>query len=419
MCTGKLQEVFQAVRDASRFVALLSEEVKANILKDLAEAVLEQTPFLLEENRKDLEKMSSDDPKYDRLRLTESRLKDISLDLQHVAHLSSPLGTVISEEIRPNGMLLKRVRVPFGVVAVIYEARPNVSFDVFSLCLKTGNACILKGGHEAELSNKAIVTLIKNVLLKHGIPGQIVELLPSSREATTELLHADGYVDLLIPRGSGWLIRYVRENSKIPVIETGAGVCHTYFDSDGDVKKGAAIVCNAKTRRVSVCNALDCLIIHRDRLKDLSEICSPLEHYGVKIYADERAYAALEGNYPQALLQLADAECFGVEFLDYKMSVRTVDSLEEALQHIAKYGSKHSECIVTENEEHAECFLQSVDAACVYSNVSTAFTDGGQFGLGAEIGISTQKLHARGPMGLEALTTYKWVIRGNGQIRER
>lgn len=414
-----LREILKSVRGASAIAASLSEDVKIKVLNDLADAVVEWIPFLLAENEKDLKQLSLDDPKYDRLRLTEERLKDIALGLRHVARLPSPVGTIVSSDKRPNGMLLERVRVPFGVVAVIYEARPNVSFDVFSLCLKTGNACILKGGHEAEYSNMAIVTLIKKVLLQHSISDQIVGLLPSSREATAELLQADAYVDLLIPRGSSSLIHYVRENSKISVIETGAGVCHTYFDVDGDVEKGTAIVCNAKTRRVSVCNALDCLIIHRDRLSDLPVICHSLERYAVKIYADEQAYATLSGHYPQELLQLADDNCFGVEFLDYKMAVRTVGSVDEALLHIGKYGSKHSECIVTENRETAEYFLRSVDAACVYDNVSTAFTDGGQFGLGAEIGISTQKLHARGPMGLEALTTYKWLIRGNGQIREK
>ena len=320
---------------------------------------------------------------------------------------------------RSNGLDLKRVSVPFGVIGVIYEARPNVSFDVFSLCLKAGSACVLKGGSDADFSNRAIVKVIHGVLERFGVNPDVVVLLPAEREATATLLQARGYVDLLIPRGSSALIQYVRENARIPVIETGAGVCHAYFDVDGDVRKGAAIVNNAKTRRVSVCNALDSVLIHASRLSDLPQLCAPLQESRVRIYADSRALAALQGHYPADLLEAATEKHFGTEFMDYKMAVKTVDSLDEALAHIARFGSGHSECIITENADAAEKFLQLVDAACVYANAPTSFTDGAQFGLGAEIGISTQKLHARGPMALEEITTYKWFVQGDGQVRPK
>lgn len=361
--------------------------------------------------------MDKNDPKYDRLKLTEERLKGIAADTCNVATLPSPLGKVLKESVRPNGMKLTKVSVPFGVIGIIYEARPNVSFDVFSLCLKSGNACILKGGSDADCSNRAIISVIHKVLKKFKINPHIVELLPADREATAALLNAVGYVDLIIPRGSSSLIHFVRENARIPVIETGAGICHTYFDEFGDTNKGADIIHNAKTRRVSVCNALDCTIIHEKRLADLPLICEKLKDSHVIIYADPQAYQALEGRYPAELLEHAKAESFGTEFLDYKMAVKTVKSFEDALGHIQENSSKHSECIVTENGERAALFTRIVDAACVYTNVSTAFTDGAQFGLGAEIGISTQKLHARGPMGLEEITSYKWVIEGDGQTR--
>lgn len=361
--------------------------------------------------------MDKNDPKYDRLKLTEERLKGIAADTRNVATLPSPLGKVLKESVRPNGMKLTKVSVPFGVIGIIYEARPNVSFDVFSLCLKSGNACILKGGSDADCSNRAIISVIHKVLKKFKINPHIVELLPADREATAALLNAVGYVDLIIPRGSSSLIHFVRENARIPVIETGAGICHTYFDEFGDTNKGADIIHNAKTRRVSVCNALDCTIIHEKRLTDLPLLCKKLKDSHVIIYADPQAYQALEGHYPAELLEHAKTESFGTEFLDYKMAVKTVKSFEDALGHIQENSSKHSECIVTENGERAALFTRIVDAACVYTNVSTAFTDGAQFGLGAEIGISTQKLHARGPMGLEEITSYKWVIEGDGQTR--
>ena len=415
--TTNLNETFAAVQVASRELALLNDDIINQILNAVADAAIAETPFILAENKKDLARMDKNDPKYDRLKLTKERLKGIAADTRNVATLPSPLGKVLKESVRPNGMRLTKVSVPFGVIGIIYEARPNVSFDVFSLCLKSGNACILKGGSDADCSNRAIISVIHEVLKKFNINPHIVELLPADREATAALLNAVGYVDLIIPRGSSSPIHFVRENAKIPVIETGAGICHTYFDEFGDVNKGAAIIHNAKTRRVSVCNALDCAIIHEKRLIDLPMLCEKLKDSHVIIYADAQAYQALKNRYPAELLEHAKAESFGTEFLDYKMAVKTVKSFEDALGHIQENSSKHSECIVTENKERAALFTKIVDAACVYTNVSTAFTDGAQFGLGAEIGISTQKLHARGPMGLEEITSYKWVIEGDGQTR--
>jgi len=414
----QLKETFVAVQTASRKLALLSDEQINHILLAVADAAVEQTPFILAENEKDLARMETTNPKYDRLKLTSERIKDIAADMRSVASLPSPLGRVLKESIRPNGMRLKKISVPFGVIGIIYEARPNVSFDVFSLCLKSGNACLLKGGSDADYSNRAIINIIHSVLKSFEVDTHMVELLPADREATTELLHAVGYVDLLIPRGSSSLINFVRLNASIPVIETGAGICHTYFDEDGDCAKGSAIINNAKTRRVSVCNALDCLIIHQRRLNDLPLLCKKLQEHNVVIYADKEAYQTLQNNYPEKLLKPATTESFGTEFLSYAMAIKTVGTFEEALDHIHAYSSKHSECIVTEKKAHADLFVKVVDAACVYTNVSTAFTDGAQFGLGAEIGISTQKLHARGPMGLEEITSYKWIIQGDGQIRQ-
>ena len=415
--TTNLNETLTAVQAASRELALLNDDVINQILNAVADAAVAETPFILAENEKDLARMDKSNPKYDRLKLTEERLKGIAADTRNVATLPSPLGRVLKETVRPNGMKLTKISVPFGVIGIIYEARPNVSFDVFSLCLKSGNACILKGGSDADCSNRAIISVIHKVLKKFNINPHIVELLPPDRAATAALLNAVGYVDLIIPRGSSGLINFVRENAKVPVIETGAGICHTYFDEFGDVSKGAAIINNAKTRRVSVCNALDCAIVHEKRLADLPALCEKLKDSNVIIYADPQAYRALEGHYPAELLQPATKDSFGTEFLDYKMAIKTVKDFEEALKHIQENGSKHSECIVTESKERAALFTKIVDAACVYTNVSTAFTDGAQFGLGAEIGISTQKLHARGPMGLEEITSYKWIIEGDGQTR--
>jgi len=415
----KVKEQLGLVLKASRKLNLVSVEKINAVLEDIASAAIENTAFILQENAKDLSRMDPADPKYDRLMLTAERIKGIASDISNVASLPSPLARVLSQNTRPNGLQIKKITVPFGVIGIIYEARPNVTFDVFSLCLKSGNACVLKGGSDASDSNIAIVKIIHETLRKHDLDENILSLLPNDREATNELLHAHGLVDLIIPRGSQSLINFVRENSTIPVIETGAGICHTYFDEFGDTAKGQAIVNNAKTRRPSVCNALDCLIIHEKRLTDLPELTKLLPVSNVVIYADEKAYPVLEGKYPSQLLEHANEESFGTEFLSYKMSVKTVSDLDEALDHIAAYSSKHSEAIVSENKDALEIFRKSVDAAAVYCNASTAFTDGAQFGLGAEIGISTQKLHARGPMALEELTSYKWIIEGDGQIRQK
>ncbi len=406
---------FIETKSASRLIARLSDEERNAILLDLAQTTEAHTAELLAANALDLARMNQADPRYDRLQLTGARLKDIAADLRKVASLPSPLGRVLKHSILPNGLELNRVSVPFGVIGIIFEARPNVCFDCFALCLKAGSACILKGGSDAKDSCTAIVGLIHEVLKRHGVAVEAALLL-TSHEDTDRLLTAHGLVDLIIPRGSSRLINYVREHAQVPVIETGAGVVHCYVDRAADMEKAKAIVLNAKTRRVSVCNALDCLIIHRDRLADLPALCQPLFEKNVFVEADEEAYNVLQGIVP-SLTGRAGEESFGTEFLALRIAIKVVGSLDEALEHIARYGSGHSESIVTEDSETARRFLAEVDAACVYHNAPTSFTDGGQFGLGAEIGISTQKLHARGPMALEEITTYKWLIKGEGQTR--
>ena len=416
--TTDLSHILDNARVAANKLNLIDDATIARVLCAVADEADRQVDYILQANRRDLERMPESDPRYDRLMLTHERLAGITADMRRVASLPSPLGRTLASYDRPNGMHIDKVSVPFGVIGIIYEARPNVTFDVFALCMKSGNVCILKGGSDAHDSNTALINIINRVLISHGIDSNTAVLLPNDHRYTDQLLTAVGKVDLVIPRGSSRLINYVREHALVPVIETGAGICHTYFDEAGDLEKGRRIVCNAKTRRVSVCNALDCLIVHQKRLTDLPALCAPLAGKHVIIYADPQARDALAGQYPDELLQPATAESFGTEFLDYKMAVKTVASFDEALAHIARYSSKHSECIVTEDEEHKRRFTRQVDAACVYTNVSTAFTDGGQFGFGAEIGISTQKLHARGPMALPELTTYKYIISGNGQTRE-
>jgi glutamate-5-semialdehyde dehydrogenase len=413
-----LENTFKSVQSASRELVSLPAEKINEILVEIADIAIEKTGFILEENQKDLNRMDENDPKYDRLLLSEERIQGIAQDIRNVADLKSPIGEILSKKELENGLKISKVRVPMGVIGIIYEARPNVSFDVFSLCFKTNNACILKGGSDAEFSNAAIVSLIKGILKKHNINDDVVTLLPTDRKATAEMLNATDYVDIIIPRGSQGLINFVRDNAKVPVIETGAGIVHTYFDASGDLTKGTAIVTNAKTRRVSVCNALDCLLIHEQRLSDLTAITQPLIAKETEIFADENAYQILKDAYPKEKLFQADDSHFGTEFLSNKMAIKTVHNLTDALHHIAKYSSKHSEAIVAEDETVIETYLNNVDAAAVYANSSTAFTDGAQFGLGAEIGISTQKLHARGPMALEEITTYKWIVRGNGQVRD-
>ena len=411
-----LIKMFETTREAAQAIQELDDATRSGLLCKLADKIEEQAESLLEANAADLAAMAPENPLYDRLMLTKDRLAGIAADMRKVASLPCPLDRVLADRVLPNGLRLRKIAVPFGVIGVIYEARPNVTFDVFSLCFKSGNACLLKGGRDADYSNRAGVALIKQVLVEAGVPEDAVNLLPATHEATKVLLEANGLVDLIIPRGGRRLIDFVRENAKVPCIETGAGVVNTYFDADGDLAKGIRIVTNAKTRRVSVCNALDCLVIHSSRLSDLSALVAEMAGR-VTLYADPRAYSALDGQYPAERLQPAGPDAFGTEYMDYKMAIKTVDSLQEALDHIRKYGSGHSEAIVTENEKAARRFQASVDAACVYVNAPTSFTDGAQFGLGAEIGISTQKLGARGPMGLEELTSYKWLIDGNGQTR--
>lgn len=414
-----LKTIFEQAKKAGRSLAALDEKEINCILNDTADEIEKQTDRILAENAKDLERMDKENPMYDRLKLTEGRIEGIAGDMRNVAKLASPLGRTLMERTLPNALKLKKVSVPFGVIGIVYEARPNVTFDVFSLCLKSGSACVLKGGKDADCSNREAVTLIKEVLRRHNVDEHTIELLPATHEATAEMLHANGYIDVVIPRGSSRLIKFVRDEASVPVIETGAGVCHAYFDKDGDLEKGKAIINNAKTRRVSVCNALDCTIINAERLTDLPALCEPLIASNVLIYADAPAINVLKGKYPEELLKEATEESYGTEFQSYTMAIKTVKDAEEAMEHIAGHGSGHSECIITENDDTAEKFLKNVDAACVYVNAPTSFTDGAQFGLGAEIGISTQKLHARGPMGLEEITTYKWTIRGNGQTRPK
>jgi glutamate-5-semialdehyde dehydrogenase len=425
--------IFERARDAVRHLHALTPVVTNEILAAIAAALVDATPAVLAANALDCARMDPADPKYDRLLLTETRIAGIAADLGNVATLPSPLGRSLEEKTLNNGLHITRVSVPLGVVGMIYEARPNVTADAFSLCFKTGNVALLKGGSDADDSNRAIVRVIHGVLERFGIHPDVVQLLPAERASTTALLQAVGWVDVVIPRGSEQLIRYVRDNARVPVIETGAGVVHTFVDASTDLAKAAVIIHNAKTRRVSVCNALDCLLVHSALLGVLPELVAPMAGgaasaaaddgagsaaaAGVELRADERALEALKGRYPANLLKPATQADFGTEFLAMTLAVKTVDNFEEALDYIRTHSSGHSEAILTGDTAHADRFVHAVDAAAVYVNTSTAFTDGAQFGLGAEIGISTQKLHARGPMGLEALTSYKWIVRGDGQVR--
>ncbi len=415
----RIKQQLNKTLQASRKLNLVEDSLIEQVLRELARQARKDTNFILEENQKDLDRMNPSDPKFDRLKLTKERIEGIAGDMENVANLESPVGRILKETVRPNGLKISKVTVPFGVIGIIYEARPNVTFDVFALCLKSGNACVLKGGSDAIYSNQAIVSIIQKVLKKFDLDENTVTLLPAGREETNEMLRAHGYIDLIIPRGSQGLINFVRENATIPVIETGAGICHTYFDEFGDAEKGREIIFNAKTRRVSVCNALDCLVIHESRLADLNDFAKKLLEEKVVIYADEKAYKQIKSSYPKELLFEATDESFGTEFLSMKMSIKTVSSFDEAINHINTYSSKHSEAIISEDADRIQMFRKMVDASSVYSNTSTAYTDGAQFGLGAEIGISTQKLHARGPMALEELTSYKWIIEGDGQVRPK
>jgi glutamate-5-semialdehyde dehydrogenase len=408
---------FKKARKAAQIMVRLSDDLIRTVLIDLADNMVAKTALLLSANKKDLERMKESDPRYDRLKLTDERINGIASDMRDVANMKSPLGEVLAERSMPSGLDLKKVTVPIGVVGVIYEARPNVTFDVFSLCFKSGNVSVLKGGQDAWHSNLAAVGIIRECLASHSVSSEVIQLLPPDREAARDLMQADGYVDMLIPRGSQGLINSVREGSRIPVIETGAGIVHTYVDASADLEKSKRVVFNAKIRRPSVCNALDCLVIHVDRLADLPELAAAMAVKNVIVEADNRSYEVLREHYPANLLKKADSESFGTEFLGFRMAVKVVDSFDEAVKHIATFSSKHSEAIMAEDAEVIARFFNEVDAAAVYANTSTAFTDGAQFGLGAEIGISTQKLHARGPMGLYELTSYKWLIQSDGVAR--
>lgn len=412
-----LTPIFVAAKEASRTLIGYTDRQRSGVLHTLAALVESEAAALLEANAADLSRMDSANPLYDRLQLTPGRLADIAAGLRHVAGLPSPVGEEVEHRTLPNGIDLRRVRVPYGVVGVIYEARPNVTFDVFALCLKSGNACVLKGGHDAEQSNEAAIALIHKALAAHGFDAAAATLLPSSHEATAAMLEAVGYVDLCIPRGGRRLIDFVRQNAKIPVIETGAGVVSCYFDVAGDLEIARGIVANAKTRRVSVCNALDTLLVHRGRLADLPSLCEPLAARNVEIHADAEALSALRGSYPENLLVEAVTADWDREWMALKMGIRTVADVEEAVAHIALHGSGHSESIITADDTAADIFRHRVDASCVYVNLPTSFTDGGEFGLGAEIGISTQKLGPRGPMGLREITTTRYLLTGNGQLR--
>ena len=412
-----LSTTFKRAKEASLELVTITPQKIDDIILAVAQRLQDASEEILAANAIDLSRMAVDNPLYDRLKLTSERIDGILADMRKVATLPSPLGAVLKQRTLENGLKLTRISVPFGVIGIVYEARPNVTIDVFSLCLKAGSSCVLKGGKDADATNRKVVEIIRKALADNGVNPDIITLLPATHEATAEMLHANGIIDLVIPRGSKRLIDFVRKEATVPVIETGAGVCHAYYDKGADIEKGCRIINNAKTRRVSVCNALDCLLIHRDRKADLLAIADLLQQSNVEIYADKESLDILSGSYPSELMHEATEESYGTEFLSYAMAVKCVSDAEEAIAHIRAYGSGHSECIITEDDETARRFLMQVDAACVYHNVPTSFTDGAQFGLGAEIGISTQKLHARGPMALEEICTYKWIIEGDGQVR--
>lgn len=412
-----IEKALREVRASCAALAALNDAERQAVLMDLADRIDSAVPVLLAANAIDLEQMDPADPRYDRLLLTEVRLSAVAHEMRAVAKSPDPLGSVLQESQLANGLLLQKISVPLGVVGVVYEARPNVTFDVFALCFRSGNAAVLKGGADAAATNEAAGELIASVLHDHGLPAACCYLLPPTREAVRVLLQAQGLVDVVIPRGSQALIQTVREQACIPVIETGAGVVHTYLDATLDLAQAQRIVLNAKTRRVSVCNALDMLLVHRDQLPSLPTLLAPLAQARVVLEVDAQVRAVLQATYPAALLTEATETTDGTEFLSLRLGVRIVPDIDTALAHIARHGSGHSEAIVSSDASQIERFLHAVDAAVVYANASTAFTDGAQFGLGAEIGISTQKLHARGPMGLAALTSYKWIVRGQGQVR--
>ena len=409
--------LLEKTHKASAEIRRLNDAQKKGILNYLAEILIKNTEQIIAKNQKDLLRMDSSDPKYDRLKLTESRIQDLAISVKEIAELSDPSGQIFLEKELDNGLKIKKIAVPMGVIGVIYEARPNVTVDVTALCLRSGNAIVLRGGSDAFNTNTFLVNLIHNVLREFGVDTHCITLLPPDRELVKELLTATRYVDLIIPRGSESLIQFVRKHSLVPTIETGAGVCHTYVETTADLQKAADIVVNAKVSRPSVCNSLDTVVVD----KAIAEAFLPMLQEGflkwnVEVFADEISHKIFsEIEYPS--LQKATQDDFGREFLDYKCSVKVVSGINEAITHINKYSSRHSEAIISKNQDYCDQFIQEVDAAAVYTNASTRFTDGGQFGLGAEIGISTQKLHARGPFALEKLVTEKWIVTGNGQVR--
>lgn len=414
---NKVIQQLESIKKASRQMNSLDDDTKKNILRSLSVLILENKERIKSENKKDLDRMDDADPKKDRLLLNDARIEDLAKSLLDVANLPDPTGIVLSDKVMPNGLSIQKITAPLGVVGVIYESRPNVTIDVAALCIRSGNGVALRGGTDAFYSNTCLVSLIHRALENNDISPDAIQLLPTEREYVKDLLEAVKYVDIIIPRGSEQLINFVRSNSKVPTIETGAGVCHTYVHSDADLNKAAEIVVNAKVSRPSVCNALDTIIVDKKVSKGfLPKIVDGMKAFDVIIHADEASYLILKNaGYPY--LKKANEEDFGREFLGFSCSVKTVENYDEAVQHISEYSSKHSEAIITENKFVGEKFLKDIDAAAVYINASTRFTDGGVFGLGAEIGISTQKLHARGPFALEKLVTEKWLVRGDGQIR--
>lgn len=412
-----IEHLLKNTHESASQVRRLNKSQKAKIITDLADILLGNLHQIIAENKKDLDLMDPKDAKYDRLLLNENRIIGLADALGQVATLNDPSGQILLEGTFDNGIKMQKIAVPMGVIGAIFESRPNVTIDVASLCIMSGNACVLKGGKEAHFSNQFLVSLIHQALSKNNISTDVVMLLPTDRKFLTQMLEADKYVDLIIPRGSASLIDFVRSNSKIQTIETGAGVCHTYVEKTAKLDMAAEIIVNARASRPAVCNSLDCAILDGNVLEELvPKLKSSFEKYNIEVFADEKAYPIFEkNNFPK--LQHAQEEDFGKEWLDFKISIKTVNNFDEALDHIKQFSSKHSEAIITEDLALAETFLQEVDAAAVYHNASTRFTDGGEFGLGAEIGISTQKLHARGPFALEKLVTEKWVCRGEGQVR--
>jgi glutamate-5-semialdehyde dehydrogenase len=412
-----LNDQLNVVKQASYDLPMIPHVMKKAVIADIAVALMMHKDFILKSNQEDLKAFDSSDPMADRLRLTPERLQAMADSLENILDFDAPINKVLEQRTLPNGLELQRVTVPLGVIGMIYESRPNVTMDAFALSFMSSNACVLKGGKEAYHSNLALIKIIQDCLTIHSIDTNVVLLLPPSRDVVHEMLTAVKTIDVIIPRGSQTLIDFVKKNSLIPIIETGAGVVHIYVDRSADLDKAQKIITNAKTRRVSVCNALDCLIVHREQLSALPRMLSELATKKVQIVADALAFKALETTYPKELLDHAQSSDYGTEFLSLKLAIKTVNNLEEAILHIRQYSSMHSEAIVAEDEKAIETFFNQVDAAVVYSNASTAFTDGGEFGMGGEIGISTQKLHVRGPFSMQHLVSSKWLVKGNGQVR--